>query len=147
MSEYRVTVSKEVKKKNWKFFQDQFLKNEEVPRKGPSGSGVAQTLNYHLKWSLEPDVPASKTEKILAKNVPKSTKLAVSGLNRKISKKEKNFAKKNKFFTRFGFSELLSSSKNKKVTAETKISKKRRNAIFGPPELKNGVPQGEKRPF
>ena len=92
-------------------------------------------------------MPASKTEKMLAKKVPKSTKLAVSGLNLKISKKEKNFAKKNKFFTRFGFSELLSSSKNKKVTAKTKISKKRRNANFGPPELKNGVPQGEKRLF
>ena len=104
-------------------------------------------MNYHLKWSLEPDVPASKTEKMLAKKVPKSTKLAVSGLNLKISKKEKNFTKKNNFFTRFGFSELLSSSKNKKVTAKTKISKKRRNANFGPPELKNGVPQGEKRPF
>ena len=85
-------------------------------------------------------------EKIPAKNGPKSTKIAVCGLSLKISENKKNFTKKNIFFTRFGFSELLSSSKSKKVTAKTKISKKRRNTHFGPPGLKNTVPQGEKRP-
>ena len=77
----------------------------------------------------------------------KSAKIAVARLDLKILEKKILFAKKNIFFTRFGFSNLLSSSKSKKVTAKTKNSKKRRNANFGPPELKNGVPQGEKRPF
>ena len=86
-------------------------------------------------------------EKTPARNAPKLTKIAVCGLNLKISENKKNFTQKNIFFTRFGFSELLSSSKSKKVTAKTKIYKKRRNTPFGPPELKNGVPQGEKRPF
>ena len=72
-------------------------------------------------------------EKILAKNVPKSTKIEVSCLNLKISKNAKTFTIKNIFFTRFGFHKLLSSSKSKKVMAKMKISEKRQNPNFGPP--------------
>ena len=74
-----------------------------------------------------------RTEKILAENVPKSTKIAVSRFNPKISQNAKLFTIKNNFFARFSFSKLLSSSKSKKVMAKTKISEKRQNTNFGPP--------------
>ena len=108
--------------------------------------GGCQNIQFSPEMVLGTRRARVKDRKNARKKVPKSTKLAVSGLNLKISKKEKNFTKKNNFFTRFGFSELLYSSKSKKVTAKTKISKKRRNTHFGPPGLKNTVPQGEKRP-
>ena len=72
--------------------------------------------------------------------------MAVSHLSLKISQNKKNSNIKNNFFPRFSFSKLVSSSKRKKVTAKTKISKKRQNANFGPPKLKNRVPTGETSP-
>ena len=72
--------------------------------------------------------------------------MAVSHLSLEISQNKKNSNIKNNFFPRFSFSKLVSCSKRKKVTAKTKISKKRQNANFGSPKLKNRVPTGEKSP-
>ena len=74
-----------------------------------------------------------RPEKIPAENVPKSTKIAVSRFNPKISQNAKTFTIKNNFFARFSFSKLLSSSKSKKVTAKTKNFKKPQNTDFGVP--------------
>ena len=74
-----------------------------------------------------------RPEKIPAENVPKLMKIAVSRFNPKISQNAKFFTIKNNFFARFSYSNLLSSSKSKKVTAKTKNAKKRRNTDFGPP--------------
>ena len=110
------------------------------------GSGVVQTLYFHLKWSLGPDVPVKGAKKIAQKKSQIRQKLPYLIKASKFLKMEKNFIIKNNFFARFSFSKLVSSSKRKKVTAKTKISKKRQNANFGPPKLNNRVPTSKKSP-